>query len=294
MRTVRRTCWALLLCIAVMLASLAVVLPAQAKNTKPHNKPTIIVGTNSEGYPPFEMVSPNGKLVGFDIDLVTAIAKRAGLKVEFRGYPWGELWDPGLVLPDPTLDMVAAAVTIWGPREDLVYFSNAYVTANQCLTAAATSPIASTDDLGPGDTIAVLHGAIAELWAMDNLPTGVAVRPYPYPALPPLPEVFGTFADALAAFADVSAGIVDGVIYPLPETQYILRDASLKVRIVQEINVGSYIGEPAEQYGFCFPKNPEGAALRETVNTALQQIKDDGTYLKIYRSWFRADPPSIP
>jgi hypothetical protein len=33
---------------------------------------------------------------------------------------------------------------------------------------------------------------------------------------------------------------------------------------------------------------------REIVNNALQQVKDDRTYLKIHRSWFGADPLMIP
>jgi len=173
MRTVRRTCWALLLCVAVVLTSLAMVLPAQAANTKPDNKPTIIVGTNSN-YPPFESLR-NSKLVGFDIDLVTAIAKEAGFRVEFRDDAFGELLTPGL--QDPAeFDMVAAALTITEGRDAIVDFSAPY---------------------------------------FDGGPTG--------------------------------------------------------------------------QWGFAFPT---GSALRPVVDTALQQVKDDGTYAKIYWSWFRADPPT--
>lgn len=46
-----------------------------------------------------------------------------------------------------------------------------------------------------------------------------------------------------------------------------------------------------EQYGLGFP---EGPALRQVVNAALQEIKNDGTYAKIYRKWIVEDPPLIP
>ena len=44
-------------------------------------KDTLIVGTNAE-YPPFEFVDENSKVTGFDMDLVTELAKRAGVKYE--------------------------------------------------------------------------------------------------------------------------------------------------------------------------------------------------------------------
>ena len=96
--------WAkLLLGIAAVLATLAMLPPAQAAKTharlavventtaKAGETPTIVVGTDADpGYPPFEMLK-NGKIVGFDIDLVTAIGERAGFTVEFRSYPFADL-----------------------------------------------------------------------------------------------------------------------------------------------------------------------------------------------------------
>ena len=40
---------------------------------------------------------------------------------------------------------------------------------------------------------------------------------------------------------------------------------------------------PYGPLAFAFPK---GSALREVVNAALPQVKDDGTYARIFRSWF--------
>lgn len=48
---------------------------------------------------------------------------------------------------------------------------------------------------------------------------------------------------------------------------------------------------PYQYYGFGFPT---GSPLRLEVNSALQQIKSDGTYVKIYRKWFGTDPIAIP
>ena len=43
-----------------------------------------------------------------------------------------------------------------------------------------------------------------------------------------------------------------------------------------------------EVYGLAFAKGTD--ALREAVNKALAEMKDDGTYTKIFKKWFEQDP----
>jgi ABC-type amino acid transport substrate-binding protein len=57
-----------------------------------------------------------------------------------------------------------------------------------------------------------------------------------------------------------------------------------KLEIVQVIPTG-------EQYGIAFPK---GSDLRQDVNKALAEIKEDGTYEKIYKKWIGRAPEEIP
>lgn len=175
--------------------------------------------------------------------------------------------------------MVASAMTIYGPREEFVDYSLPYVNANQCLIVAADSAISSTDHLLSGDRVAVLTpGSTGELWAEANLELrGIEVV---------------HCEDIMVGFEALKAGTVDGVVYPIPETQYIIfRDPGLAVSIVEEIYAGPIIGEAHELYGFVFP---EGSALREVVNDGLQQMLDDGTYVEIYRKWMGAEPWPMP
>ncbi len=50
----------------------------------------IKVGTSAD-YPPFESVDENGNKVGFDIDLMTEIAKRLGVELEWVDMPFDSL-----------------------------------------------------------------------------------------------------------------------------------------------------------------------------------------------------------
>ena len=47
--------------------------------------------------------------------------------------------------------------------------------------------------------------------------------------------------------------------------------------------------ETGEEYGLGFAK--KSTELRQRVNKALQDMKDDGTYTRIYKKWFEVDPP---
>lgn len=85
--------------------------------------PTIVVGTSPD-YPPFESVDKYGKVVGFDIDLVTALGKRAGFDVEFQSYPFVDLVTPPGVWA--SCDMVASALTPSEDRRQLMDFSSIY------------------------------------------------------------------------------------------------------------------------------------------------------------------------
>ncbi len=227
----------------------------------------IMVGSDT-AYPPFENVV-NGETVGFDVDMVKAIGEKLGYTVEFKTYKFDALIT-GLQ-SGTEFDMVASAMTITDERKQQIDFSDPYINSNQSLAVAADSAIASTDDLKSGDKVGVQSGTTGEIWAKENLaPKGVTVTPYD---------------DILAAFGALGAGDVVGVINDAPISQDVVKDPARKAKVVQEIQTG-------EQYGFAFSK--ESSALRDAVNTALQELKDDGTYTTIYKTWFGADPLSIP
>lgn len=133
----RNTRSALLGCIAVLLASLAMVPSAHAANVQARLAavesttaqaeagPTIVVGTDADpGYPPFERLNKYGTFVGFDIDLVAAIGNRAGFNVQFLNYPFEALVTPPGVWAG--CDMVAAALTPTEDREQFMDFSDLY------------------------------------------------------------------------------------------------------------------------------------------------------------------------
>lgn len=227
----------------------------------------LIVGSDT-AYPPFENVV-DGETVGFDVDMVKAIGEKLGLEVEFKTYKFDALIT-GLQA-GTEFDMVASAMTITDERKEKIDFSDPYINSNQSLAVAADSSIATADDLKSGDKIGVQSGTTGEIWAKENLtPKGIVVTPYD---------------DILAAFGALSAADIVAVINDAPISQDVVKDPARKAKVVAEIETG-------EQYGFSF--NKENSALRDAVNGALKELKDDGTYVDIYTKWFGAEPLSIP
>jgi ABC-type amino acid transport substrate-binding protein len=231
------------------------------------NEGTIVVGSDT-AFPPFENAEGD-EIVGFDVDLMNAIGDELGVDVEFKTYKFDALITG--VQTGTEFDMIASAMTITEERQETIDFSDPYINSNQSLAVTEDSDIASTDDLGSGNSVGVQSGTTGEQWTKDNLePNGVEVIPYD---------------DVLAAFSALQAGDVDAVVNDLPISQDVVKDETRGLKIAEEIETG-------EQYGFGFSK--ESTSLRDAVNEALQAVKDSGEYETIYETWFGAPPMSIP
>jgi glutamine transport system substrate-binding protein len=86
------------------------------------------------------------------------------------------------------------------------------------------------------------------------------------------------------AFAALERGEVQGVIYDLSAAHRKIVESGGEIRFVEPISTG-------EQYGIAFPKD---SPLADPVNQAMVEIKDDGTYEKLYKKWIGMPPEEIP
>lgn len=218
-------------------------------------------------YRPFEF-SQGGKPVGFDIDLMNEISKRAGFTPEYQNVTFD-----GIIagLNGNLYDASISAMTITKDRQKQVDFSDPYFNADQSLMVQSNSNIKSVDDLGSA-TVGAQTGTTGEIKAKelkDKGTIGGDVRTYK------------TVEDAFSALEN---GQIDAVINDLPVSQDKVNTSNGSLKIVQTIPTG-------EQYGIAFPK---GSELVGPVNKALKEIKDDGTYAKIYKKWIGRKPESIP
>ncbi|MHB9002591.1 MAG: transporter substrate-binding domain-containing protein [Coriobacteriia bacterium] len=104
-----------------------------AGTLKTLNAGKIIVGSDT-AYPPFENVE-GGQTVGFDVDLMNAIADKIGMTVEFKSYKFDALITG--VQAATEFDMIASAMTITEERQQSIDFSDPYINSNQSLAVKA-------------------------------------------------------------------------------------------------------------------------------------------------------------
>ena len=97
---------------------------------------TISVGTDAT-WPPMEFINEDKELVGFDIDLMNAIAEAAGFEVEFQNTAWDGIF-AGLGSGD--YDAVISSVTITEDRKETMDFSEPYLNAGQVLVVRMDGP----------------------------------------------------------------------------------------------------------------------------------------------------------
>lgn len=211
-------------------------------------------------YPPFEQGKP-GEYTGFDIELMEAIGEKIGRTPEFQDTSFETIFRD---VAQGKFDAVISAATITEEREKAVDFSNPYYLSEQAVLVKEGSDIQSLEDL-EGKTVAVQQGTTGQELAKEKL-GGSEIRPYP------------EGPDAVNA---LKAGTVEGVIIDAPVAQNAV-EKSGGVEIAEKVPT-------EEEYGIAVAQGE--TELLEEINKGLEEVLEDGTYKKIYKKWFRLEPP---
>jgi ABC-type amino acid transport substrate-binding protein len=225
----------------------------------------ITVASNM-AYPPFES-SPKGGPRGFDIDLMNEIAQRAGFEVDYENVHFDSILRG---LNSDLFDAAISAMTITTERERQIDFSDPYFDADQALLVASDSDVQAIDDLAEAP-VGVQAGSMGQIKAEELHDSEQIGEIMPY-------RTIGE------AFAALEGGEVEGVIYDLSAAHRKIAESGGEIKFVESISTG-------EQYGIAFPKD---SPLVDPVNQALAEIKDDGTYEKLYKKWIGMPPEDIP
>ncbi len=227
-------------------------------------KPAKILKVGSEAtFAPFEFQDENTKeYVGFDIDLIKAIGKQMGYEVQIQNMGFD-----GLIpaLEANNIDIAISGMTITEERAKKVSFSKSYYKSGLTMVVKKdNTSITSFKDL-EGKKIAVQIGTTGadEAKKVKN----AQIR---------------EFNSAPEAFLELKAGGVDVVVNDKPVNEYYIAKTSG--------NDAKSVGEPltAEDYGMAASgKNKE---LIAQVDKALDELKKNGEYEKIYVKWFGKKP----
>ena len=248
-----------LLCALLMLVG-AAGCGSSSTGSKPAEKKELIVGTEPS-FAPFEFPDKqSGEITGFDMDLIKAMGKRAGFeKVTVKGMGFDALIP---ALDAGNIDVAIAGMSITDARKQKVNFTDSYYESGlMAIVKKDNNSIKSLDDL-KGKTIAVQLGTTGAEAAGKI--EGATVK---------------TFDTSDTACLELKNGGADAVISDLPVLQYFLKQGGSEY--------AKAVGEPkkGDNYGIATAK--KNKALCDKLNKALQDMKKDGEYQKIYDKWFR-------
>ena len=245
----------MLICMTALLA--AMMLAAGCGGEK-KAADTLRIGTTAD-FAPFEFQDVKGKeYVGFDMDIIRAVAKEMGYKAEIQNVNFD-----GLIpaLEAGNIDVVISGNTINDTRKQKVSFSVPYYTSGLTIVVNKdNTTIKEFKDLA-GKKVAVQIGTTGA--AEVNKIDGVIVKE------------FNSVADIFMA---LKVGNVEAVVNDRPVNDYYIAKSGVKdVKALPQMLT-------SEEYGIAVKK--KNADLLKKVNEGIEKVKKSGEYDKIFKKWF--------
>lgn len=216
------------------------------------------------GYMPFELTDKKGNFIGFDIDIAKEMAKAMGVKF----VPVNTAWD-GIIpsLLTDKFDIIMSAMTVTQERNLKVGFADPVVIVGQTiiLNKKHEGKVKSYKDLNDKKFVVTSKlGTTGEKSVNRLIPNCV----------------YKSFETETEAALEVINNKADAFVYDLPYCVVFMAQ--------QGEGKAVFLNKP-------FTYEPIGWAIRQGdpdfmnwLNNFLKQIRNDGTYDRIYDRWFNS------
>ena len=218
----------------------------------------LIMSTNA-AFPPYEMTTDSGEFEGIDIETAQAIADKLGLELQIDDMDFDAAL---LAVQQGKADMVMAGVTVTDERQNVMDFTDSYATGIQSIIVKEDSDIASVDDLA-GKKIGTQRGTTGYLYCSDDFGDENVVA----------------YDNGLTAVQMLNNGQVDCVVIDnAPAKEFIAANPGLKLLDTVYVE---------ESYAIGVGKG--NTELKDAINTALEELKADGTLQAIVDKYITAE-----
>jgi ABC-type amino acid transport substrate-binding protein len=229
----------------------------------------ILIGTDAQ-YPPMEYIDGSSqKIVGFDVDMMEEVAKLINVKIEFKNLPSFDAIFAAL--SNKEFDLVVSSVSITDERKKIIDFTDPYLSIGQVITVQTNnSGIKNIDDLKQAKLIGVQGGTTGEEAVKKaGIPTS-QIKRYDTGDLP---------------FQDLVNGAIDAVVADGPPSARFTEQLGGRIKVV---------GEPftTEDYGIALQKGDD--ELRNAINSAIKELKSNGTMHTLLEKWKLQNVAKLP
>lgn len=219
----------------------------------------------SGGYPPFNYMTEEGTVIGFDVDVASEIAKRLEKELDYKTTAWDGIIEG---LRAGRYDGILGSMGITEERQKIVDFSSPYYYSGPQLIVRKDSRINSIEDLDSDSKIGLATGTTYE---QDALTWNVDVKLY---------------EDDNQTLMELINGRIDGV----------LTDRIVGLNAISKIAGGDNLMLAGsvlrtEKMGIAF--NKKNSDLCEKVNSILEEMRNDGSLKKISEKWFNGSDITV-
>lgn len=252
--------------IAAALLIVGVVFLLPFSKSDKTTKDTLTVGLQS-GYPPFEFMDTNGKIIGFDIDVANLIADKLGKKLEIKDMEFeGEI----LSLKQGKIDLIISGMNITPSRQKEIlmipYYGDDATAFSLIFWKEIPSQIKTLNDIAsiPNAIISVESGSIPEIY-MEQFPN-IKIKSF-QGSLSPLMDV--KFGKSLANI--VQPDVANYLKQQHPEIQILTIPVSSETKI----------------QGFGIGVKKGNIELYQKIMEIITELKKSGQMQQLESKWFQ-------
>lgn len=231
---------------------------ASSEEVKDKSK-TFIVGLD-DSFPPMGFRDENNKIVGFDIDMATEVAKRMGKELVLQPIDWSS---KELELNNDKIDCIWNGLSVDPVRAEAMLLSKPYLANNMVYVVMKDSLIKSNKDITDKTELGVQAGSTA-VKSCEKDPVCAKAK-------------LNQYENNVLALSDLNIGRVKGVVMDEVVARYfITKNKSPYVVLADHLE--------AEHYAVGFKK--DNTALAQEVEKALAVMAEEGVSDNISIKWF--------
>lgn len=247
--------WAALAAFAILASACGAKNPAAQSSQGPQKVKVAIDSTLLNFAQPGQR---SGEYIGLEIDLMNAIAKKAGIQVEYVDSRFNQVVN---FVADCQVDVGIAGIPITDETKARMYMTAAYYTTYQVIVVKEGNLTITGRDS--------LTGALAA--TQDNTPSEHAVESLPGIQL----TTYDTYD---LAIQDLALGFREAVITDLPRALTFVSNKRDRLKIVDD-----RFGELSYGIGVCKLRS----GLYEKIRLGLEDLKTDGTVDRLIKKWIK-------
>ncbi|NMM37300.1 MAG: ABC transporter substrate-binding protein [Glaciimonas sp.] len=221
-------------------------------------------------YEPFEYKTPDGKLVGFEVDIANALCAEMKMKCVFVDQSWEGII-PSLLAKK--YDVIISSMSMTDERKKAVLFSDKIYNTPSRVIAKRGSGIDGSPASLKGKKIGVLKGSTQEAYANKVFAKAGAT-------------VVG-YGNTQDSYLDIASGRLQALVADVVEAKAGLLN---KPEGKPFELVGTSLNDPLFTVGTGAALRKQDTKLRDRINVAIKAIHANGTYKKIGEKYFDFDP----